>query len=359
MATGPADPEIPAPPASADWLPAAFNDGWIYRDRIGPRDQGLSPLAFYAGRYPHSDSASWQRRIEAGDVRRGDLPLRPDQLLAVGDRLAWHRAPWWEEAVPLPGSAVLDDGDLCVLDKPSGLPVLPAGGWLEHTLLHLLERRHRDDPAGIPRPVHRLGRFTSGLLVCARQPHSRAWLSALLRDSTMEGAADPPPGGGQAGPDPAPLPLPTAAVAKAVRSGVRKLYRAWLPPGALALMPGESQVITTPIGRCPHPLLGWIWCAAQEGLAATSRLTLLERGAQADLVRVEIGSGRPHQIRIHCAALGAPLLGDPLYRAGGLPDPGALPGQGGYRLQAWRLELRRPDGAWLRCEVPRPLALPA
>jgi len=118
-------------------------------------------------------------------------------------------------------------------------------------------------------------------------------------------------------------------------------------------------VITTPIGRCPHPLLGWIWGAAQEGLAATSRLTLLERGAQADLVAVEIGSGRPHQIRIHCAAMGAPLLGDPLYRAGGLPDPGALPGLGGYRLQAWRLELRRPDRAWLRLEVPRPLALPA
>ena len=100
-----------------------------------------------------------------------------------------------------------DDGDLLVLDKPSGLPVLPAGGWLEHTLLRLLERRHGGDPAGIPRPVHRLGRFTSGLLVCARQPASRAWLSAQLRESTgARLTAD-----GEQGPNHAGAALPTTA----------------------------------------------------------------------------------------------------------------------------------------------------
>ncbi|MFM7313530.1 MAG: RNA pseudouridine synthase, partial [Cyanobium sp.] len=62
-----------------------------------------------------------------------------------------------------------------------------------------------------------------------------------------------------------------------------------------------------------------------------------------------------HQIRIHCAALGAPVRGEPLYRAGGLADPDALPGDGGYRLQAWRMEVQRPDGERLELQLPRAL----
>jgi 23S rRNA pseudouridine1911/1915/1917 synthase len=224
---------------------------------------------------------------------------------------------------------VHDDGDLQVIDKPAGLPVLPAGGFLEHTVLRLLERRHRNDPAGVPRPVHRLGRFTTGLLVCARRPATRAWLSALLREST---AAETP--------------------------GCQKVYRALLEPGALALAPGDSLRFEGAIGRRAHPRLGWIWCAAGSDLPACSTLTLLERHPAADLVAVAIASGRPHQIRIHCAALGAPLLGDPLYLPGGSARPEALPGEGGYQLQAWRLMLQRPDGSCLRVEAPVPLSLP-
>ena len=127
-------------------------------------------------------------------------------------------------------------------------------------------------------------------------------------------------------------------------------------PGVLALDPGESLEITTAIGRRAHPQLGQIWCAAAGSeagdLAARSLLTLLERGAEADLVQVAIASGRPHQIRIHCAALGAPLLGDPLYRPGGVAEASARPGEGGYRLQAWRLELPRPGAGRLVLEAP-------
>jgi 23S rRNA pseudouridine1911/1915/1917 synthase len=238
---------------------------------------------------------------------------------------------------------VYDDGDLHVIDKPAGLPVLPAGGWLEHTALRLLERRHGSDPGGVPRPVHRLGRFTSGLLVCARRPATRAWLSARLRQSTA--AADGPL-----------RPAPPSDPARC-----RKLYRALLVPGVLALAPGSSQAITVPIGRRPHPQLGRIWCAAdgseQGDLSARSTLTLLERSPTADLVEVAIASGRPHQIRIHCAALGAPLLGDPLYGPGGLAAPDARPGDGGYQLQAWRLALELPGGEGLTLEVPHPLQL--
>ncbi len=329
---------------SEGWRPAAVNNGWTYRDRVAPPEAGLSVSAFYAARHRHSDQCAWRARLAAGEIERNGRPLRDDPPLAAGDRLAWHRPPWREEAVPAAWAVLHDDGDVLVLDKPAGLPVLPAGGFLEHTVLRLLERRHADDPAGVPRPVHRLGRYTTGLLVCARQPATRAWLSARLRESTAAAPAD-----GQ----------------DQERSGCRKLYRALLEPGALALSPGQDLVVAVPIGRRPHPRLGRIWCAAHDprpgDLAARSTLTLLQRHPSADLVQVAIASGRPHQIRIHAAAAGAPLQGDPLYRPGGEARAEALPGDGGYALQAWRLELTRPDGARLQLEAPLasfPLSLP-
>ena len=92
-------------------------------------------------------------------------------------------------------------------------------------------------------------------------------------------------------------------------------------------------------------------------LPASSLLTLVERRPDGDLVEVVIQSGRPHQIRIHCAALGAPLLGDPLYLPGGLADAAALPGEGGYRLHALALRLCRPEGGVLDLWAPPPPSL--
>ncbi|MEB3271358.1 MAG: RluA family pseudouridine synthase [Synechococcus sp.] len=387
------DPE----PAAAGWLTAALNQGWIYRDRVESGQAGLTALAFYAGRYRHSSADVWLARLQAGEIDRAGRPLGPQERLASGDQLRWQRPPWREEAVPLPGPPLWDDGDLLVLDKPAGLPVLPAGGWLEHTLLRILERRHRQDPAGLPRPVHRLGRTTSGLLVCARRPATRAWLSRLLRDST---AADQRPEAPPSCLPPRDLPLmdlppqnplwtdcwltdlpprdpaaqnpllsdqlpveqpPRGSPSQVPWPACRKLYRALLQPGLVPLQPGESRTLRTAIGRRPHPRLGLVWCAVDaaepQALQACSRLTLLARSPRADLVAVAIASGRPHQIRIHCAAFGAPLLGDPLYRAGGGADPGALPGDGGYRLQAWRLELTLPTGEPLTLTVQQPLQL--
>jgi 23S rRNA pseudouridine1911/1915/1917 synthase len=343
-------------PAMADgatgWLPAALNGGWVYRDPI--EASVASAVAFLAARHPHSSGEVWRERLAGGEILRNGVTLRQDTPLAPGDQLSWCRPPWWEGAVPGTWRVVHDDGDLHVIDKPAGLPVLPAGGWLEHTVLRLLERRHRHDPCGAPRPVHRLGRFTSGLLVCARQRATRRWLSARLRESTSALARD----GGLAreGSRTEETGVPAAA------SGCQKVYQALLVRGGLPpeLAAGEPLTIRTPIGRRPHDRLGWIWCAALEphpgDLPALSTLTLLERGADSDRVEVAIASGRPHQIRIHCAAIGAPLLGDPLYGSGGLARPEALPGDGGYHLRAQRLALLAPDGSWLRLSVaPSPM----
>ena len=337
---------------SGGWLPAAFNDGWAYRDRISSADlaasaepAGLWLSTYYASRYPHSDQQTWHQRLAAGEVWRNGQQLWADVPLAAADRLVWHRPPWQEPAVPVLPSPLFDDGDLVVFNKPSGLPVLPAGGFLRHTVLAQLESM-----SGHPRPVHRLGRFTSGLLVCARSTGARAWLSAQLRDSTAASASRYHPDTG----------APAAC---------RKVYRALLSlplPGAqlMALASASASapvVLDTPIGRRPHPRLGAIWCAAGPGdpqaLPARSQLTLLQPRTDAWLAEVAIATGRPHQIRIHAAAAGAPLLGDPLYGPGGLARPDALPGQGGYQLHAYRLVLPRPDGRLLELEALLPQAL--
>ena len=442
-----------ADPMTASVLQEAFNQGWLYRDRIGASQAGLHLLDYYARRHHHSGREVWRARLAAGQIQRNGCTVVEDAPLQAGDRLSWHRPAWLEPAVPAAWGVVHDDGDLLVIDKPSGLPVLPAGGFLEHTLLRLLERRHQQDPAGVPRPVHRLGRFTSGLLVCARLPATRARLSQQLRESTAAGPY-------YRSPNHRALPLtgdaPESSVSTDSDRPVRKLYRALLVPAVLALEPGQTIAIDHPIGRHPHPKLGWIWCATHNGtsgasnaahdhcgddqcgddqcgdsssdnaatnssitnaqfgnaklghanfggaalgdaglgdaglgdagagdvgvddhglgddtchgdssgeaaaaLPAHSRLTLLERHHKADLVQVAIASGRPHQIRIHAAAIGAPLLGDPLYQPGGQAAPDALPGQGGYQLQAWRLELPQADGSWLALQVPEPLTIAA
>jgi 23S rRNA pseudouridine1911/1915/1917 synthase len=318
--------------ASEAWLPAAFNRGHAYRNRI---DRPAASIAgFYAERYRHSDQAVWKERLAAGEIWCNGQQLRADAPLAAGDRLAWHRPPWQEAAVPVLSerSIVFDDGDLLVLNKPCGLPVLPAGGFLEHTLLTQLKAL-----APAARPVHRLGRFTSGLLVCARRPETRSWLSAQLRESTSA-AADP-----------------------ASSPSCRKLYRALTQPLPSTWAIGETRLIHTAIGRQPHPLLGEIWCAANPGdpsaLPSRSELTLVARRSDACLVDLAIATGRPHQIRIHTAAIGAPLLGDPLYRAGGSADPAVLPGEGGYQLHAHRLSLHTPSGPPLVLEAALPMSL--
>ena len=228
-------------------IPQAFNSGWVYRERIPPQQAGLSVSCFYASRYRHTDRQGWRRRLAAGEIHRNghQAPERCARC-GAGDRLAWHRPPWQEPSVPATWRVIFDDGDLYVIDKPSGLPVLPAGGFLEHTVLRLLERQFPRGP--VPRPVHRLGRFTSGLLVCARK-HRHPGLAERP-------AAHLHPRGSQA------LTGPPAAVDDPSPEGSwGKTYLALLVPGRIGLSPGESQMITTPIGLRPHPLLGDIWCA--------------------------------------------------------------------------------------------------
>lgn len=287
---------ISAPPHSQA---ATVNQGFTYTEQIGSRHAGAS-LAAYLGRFEHTPEAEWSERIREGKVQIDGQKALPEQRLRVGQIVTWVRPPWQEPEAPLHFTTLYEDEDLLAVDKPSGLPTLAGAGFLEHTLIHLVRQRCPEAS-----PIHRLGRGTSGIVIFARSSEASAQLSQALREHTMT-----------------------------------KIYR--------ALVSGEPDQdafsIHTPIGPVEHTFLGTVHAASPSGKHACSHVRVLERRGASSLVEVHIETGRPHQIRIHMAAAGHPLVGDPLYAIGGQPksDTTSVPGDLGYLLHAYRVNPPHP-----------------
>ena len=292
----------------------SFNHGFDYCEVLGARARGLTVLGYLTTFYLHSPEQVWRERIGLGEVRVDDEVAGPELRLRPGQALSWRRPPWEEPAVPRHFEVIFEDPDLLAVSKPSGLPCSPAGGFLENTLQWLVQQQDREWA-----PMHRLGRGTSGLVLFARTPEARTRVQADWRAHRVE-----------------------------------KIYRAL----ATGQLPAEPFVIETPIGFVDHPLLGRVHAACPSGRASRSEVRLVGPRGQASLAEVHIVTGRPHQIRIHLAACGHALVGDPLYGPGGLPLSEALPGDLGYFLHAWRLRLSHPrTGGPLELEAPLPSAL--
>jgi 23S rRNA pseudouridine1911/1915/1917 synthase len=293
-----------------------LNRGFAYRERIGIVAAGQTVLAHLVRTRRHSTAAQWADRISRGEVEVGGRVAAVETVLRPGDLVVWQRPPWNEPDVPLTYDMLYEDDALVAVVKPSGLPTMAAGGFLEHTLLALVRARFHDAS-----PVHRLGRHTSGLVVLARTRASAAALGQAWRVD-----------------------------------GVIKEYRA-LVSGSPRW---DRQEIDMPIGPVAHPRLGTVHAASRQGRPARSTVSVLERREADTIVKVAIATGRPHQIRIHLASLGHPLVGDALYEKGGGPrkeDP-ALPGDGGYHLHAWRLRFLHPTtGASMDLRAPPPAIL--
>jgi 23S rRNA pseudouridine1911/1915/1917 synthase len=289
------------------------NAGHTYAEQLGHSADGCTLSHFLARRYRHSPERAWIERIRQGRVKLDGAVADPGTRLAAGQWLSWERPGWIEPPAPLGFGVLYDDGDLAAVAKPSGLPMLPAAGFLEHTLLHQL-RRYRK---GL-RPLHRLGRYTSGIVLCAENKRSRAALARAW-----------------GGPN------------------VRKIYRAL----ASGKPTRSSFEIVMPIGPLPYAPLGTLNAASPAGKPARSLVRVVERRKNDFLCDVEIFTGRPHQIRIHLAVAGHPLVGDPLYVEGGVPPAGcrAVPGDGGYALHAMELSFPHPlsdRSVTVRCAPP-------
>lgn len=293
-----------------------FNHGYAYREQLSARAAGLTTLEYLTRFYKHSSELEWTKRLARGEVLLEGRAASGGEHLKAGQELVWNREPWQEPEAPSNFDVLYEDDVLLAVNKPSGLPTLPGGGFLDHTLLALVRTQYPEAS-----PLHRLGRATSGLVLFARTRAAASSLSQSWRDHE-----------------------------------VTKQYRA-LSSGVAAQ---NEYDITAPIGPVDHPRLGSVHAFSESGKASHSIATVLERRTSSTLFEVDILSGRPHQIRIHLAHIGHPLEGDPLYAAGGLPRsslPG-LPGDAGYLLHAHRLAFKHPSsGQIMRLEAPLPAAL--
>jgi 23S rRNA pseudouridine1911/1915/1917 synthase len=291
------------------------NRGWSYREQVGAGAAGQTVLEYLCARRTHSSAAAWAERVSSGQVEVDGARAGGDAVLRAGQTLVWHRPPWDEPDVPSHFAILFEDDAMVAVHKPSGLPTMPAGGFLQHTLLSLVRERYPEAS-----PLHRLGRHTSGLVLFARTHEAAATLAKAWRDRA-----------------------------------VQKTYRAL----ASGVPDTDVLVINTPIGPVPHPLLAGVAAASAAGKPSHSEATVLERGLDRTLFSVEITTGRPHQIRIHLACAGHPLIGDPLYVAGGaLASHPGLPGDGGYLLHAEYLRFAHPiTGHAIQLHAPPPVTL--
>jgi 23S rRNA pseudouridine1911/1915/1917 synthase len=280
-----------------------YNRGFEYRRCLGSDAAGVQVIEYLSRCYSAFSREEWLARIHSGRVLLDGIPIEEHQRLSPGQMLTWLRPPWQEPEVPRSFAILYKDEYFLAVAKPSGLPTLPAGGlFVENTLLSLV-RRHFPGA----NPLHRLGRGTSGIV-----------LFALVRDAAGK-------------------------ILQAWRAGeVLKIYRAL----AAGCPKDDEFTVTAAIGPVPHPILKTVHGVCSEGKSAHSHVKVLERRGSTSLVEVTIMTGRPHQIRIHLAAAGYPLAGDPLYVAGGVPadDSRALPSDIGYSLHNGLLGFSHPAG---------------
>src|SRR6267142_5592927 len=118
-----------------------MNDGYEYGEQIGAHAAGQTLAAHLALHHRHSSADVWNERIAAGEVLVDGQAAVAGAPLRAGQIVVWRRPPWEEPAVPLAFAVLFRDAHLLAVAKPRGLPTMPAGGFLNHTLLHLVQAR--------------------------------------------------------------------------------------------------------------------------------------------------------------------------------------------------------------------------
>jgi 23S rRNA pseudouridine1911/1915/1917 synthase len=246
----------------------------------GPQPERVDK--FLVSRLPEFSRARLQGLIDDGFVSINDLPAKkPGQMIEAGTRVQVRIPP----AVPtdlvgeqIPLDIIFENDDLLVVNKPAGMVVHPAAGHSSGTLVHAV-LGYEPDIEGIggeerPGVVHRLDKETSGLIVLAKNERAHRWLQDQFR--------------------------------------LRKVDKTYL-----ALVDGKpptpSGRVEAPIGRDPGHRKKMAILSPGKGREAVSEYRTLESFREHTLLEFHPHTGRTHQIRLHCAFLGCPIVGDAVY----------------------------------------------
>ena len=296
---------------------------------VAPAEAGVRLDRWLNARLPDLSRTRVQALVEAGLVRVAGRPAKASRRLKVGERVEAEVPPpppeeLAPEAVEL--HVIFEDDHVLVVDKPAGMVTHPGAGRSTGTLA-AAALAHAPGVAGVGGPrrpgiVHRLDKGTSGLIVLAKTQAAYDALTAQL-----------------------------------ARRSVSRRY--------LCLVHGrvkrDAGTIDAPIGRDPRSRVRMAVVTGGKGRRSITRFRGLERFPGASYVECRLETGRTHQIRVHLASLGHPLLGDETYgrrrvsTAGGPVPAALLEGLGGVALHAAGLAFIHPaSGEPVALESPLP-----
>lgn len=235
-----------------------------------PAGPWATQLEFLLHRFPQIERGEWLARMQRGDVTdaRGSL-VQPDTPFTPHVKLYYYRRLPVEPRIPFDEVVLYQDELIVVADKPHFLPVIPSGRYLQETLLVRLKRKLGIDTLA---PVHRIDRETAGLVLFTVQPASRGRYQALFRERVVEKCYE------AIAPHRADLPWP---VIRATR-----------------LEEGDSFMTMREVPGEPN---------------AETHIELIESGGELARYALRPLSGKRHQLRVHMAALGLPILNDLIY----------------------------------------------
>jgi 23S rRNA pseudouridine1911/1915/1917 synthase len=288
-----------------------------------PHDAGKRLDQLVHERLPEFSRSRIQEWIKAGRIRVNQEPQRASHLVRAADSIEVEPAeptPLRATAEPIPLAVLYEDDDVVAIDKPAGMVVHAGAGVHSGTLVNALIHRFAALSAigGALRPgiVHRLDRFTSGVILVAKNDAAHQALAAQFSGRQVE-----------------------------------KIYVALVHGTVKA----ETGRIERPIARDPIHRTR-MTARLKDGRAAWTEYRVLRRFAKFTLLEARIGTGRTHQIRVHLSSIGHPVVGDTVYGA-----PAKVEGQaslGRYFLHARRIRFRQPStGEEILVEAPLPTEL--
>ena len=274
--------------------------------------------ALIAESFPELSRSFVQKLIEDGRVLLGGKAVKKSYKTVEGDVFSVDvpdPEPLLVEAQEIPLSVVYEDGDVIVVNKPKGMVVHPAPGHPDGTLVNALLNHCGDSLSGIngvirPGIVHRIDKDTSGLIIAAKNDSAHRALAEQLKDHSLY-----------------------------------RVYEAVV----VGNLRDDSGVVDAPIGR--HPTDRKKQCVTEKNSKpAVTHWQVVERFGGYTRVQCRLETGRTHQIRVHMAHIGHPVLGDTVY---GVKKP--WPGLEGQCLHAKKIRFIHPEtGESVELECPLP-----